>query len=99
MPPLYSRAAATSCSASSGVRIGTVFSTTRGASTRATGFSLHQPRFIAVENTPLSVSRAFCRWRGVSKATSIYAAHSCGVMLRTRRRASPGQRFMKRRVT
>ena len=45
IPPLYARAACTSCSASSGVRIGTVFSTTRGASTRATGFSMHQPRF------------------------------------------------------
>ncbi len=85
-------------SISCGERIGTCCSTTRGVSTRATGFESHHPRFTAVPNTPLRISRAFCRCRGVSNACSIYSAHSCGVMLRTRRRANPGHRLMNRRV-
>ena len=97
-PDSYSAAPCINRSISLGVNISMRFSRTCGVSTLATGFSLHQPRFTAVPNTPLSTRRALARWLGVSNAVSIYSAHSCTVIARTLRFASPLHRFMNRRV-
>ena len=74
------------------------FSSMRSGSTFRTGFSAHQPRLHAVEKTPLRMSLALFRCRGVSKACLIYSLHSSAEMLRMRRFAKPLHRLMNRLV-
>ena len=97
-PSAYDVAASISRVISSWVKIAIRFSSILSGGTFRAGFSAHHPRRTAVLNTPLRMSRALFRCRGVSNALRKYPAHSSGVILLTRLFASPLHRFIIRRV-